>query len=152
MVKILFVCHGNICRSPMAEFIFRDMAKRRGLTDVQCASAATSDEETGNGVYPPARAKLRSLGLNPDGKRAVWMTRADYDAYDLLIGMEARNVAAMKRLCGGDPAGKIRRLLDYSARPRDIADPWYTDDFDTACRDITEGCEALIEAILAGRA
>ena len=151
-MKILFVCLGNICRSPMAEFIFRDMAKRRGLTDVACASAATSDEETGNGVYPPARAKLRSLGLNPDGKRAVRMTRADYDAYDLLIGMEARNVAAMKRLCGGDPAGKIRRLLDYSASPRDIADPWYTDDFDTACRDITEGCEALIEAIREGRA
>ncbi len=147
-MKILFVCLGNICRSPMAEFIFRDMAKKRGLTGVECASAATSNEEAGNGVYPPARAKLRSLGLDASGKRAVPMVKSDYGRYDLLIGMEARNVAAMKRICGGDPEGKMRRLLDYSARPGDIADPWYTDDFDTACADITEGCAALIDSLM----
>ena len=147
-MRILFVCLGNICRSPMAEFIFRDMLEKRGLSDcVECASAATSTEEIGNPVYPPARRKLHELGISAAGKRAVQMTRADYDRYDLLLGMESRNIAAMKRICGGDPQGKIRRLLDGTARPRDIADPWYTDDFDTACADITEGCEALIETL-----
>ena len=151
-VKIMFVCHGNICRSPMAEFIFRDMAEKRGLSDwLECASAAITTEEIGNGVYPPAKAKLRSLGISAAGKRAVQLTRADYDRYDLLLGMESRHLSAMRRICGGDPQNKICRLLDYSANPRDIADPWYTDDFDTACADITEGCEALLRALLAER-
>ena len=153
MQRILFVCLGNICRSPMAEFIFRDMLEKRSLTDrFECASAATSDEETGNPVYPPARARLREIGISAGNKRAVTMTRDDYNRYDLLVGMETRNLAAMRRICGGDPQGKIRRLLDWSDRPRDIADPWYTGDFRTASADIEEGCEALLAALTAGAA
>ncbi len=153
MQRILFVCLGNICRSPMAESIFRDMLEKRGLTDrFECASAATSDEETGNPVYPPARARLREMGISAGNKRAVTMTRDDYSRYDLLVGMETRNLAAMRRICGGDPQGKIRRLLDWSDRPRDIADPWYTGDFRTASADIEEGCEALLAALTAGAA
>ncbi len=149
MKNILFVCHGNICRSPMAEFIFRDMVKKRGLSDCfQCASAATSTEEIGNPVYPPARRKLAELGINTAGKRAVQLSRGDYAQYDLLLGVEKRHVDIMRRMYGGDPEGKIARLLDYSDRPRDIADPWYTDDFDAALKDITEGCEALLAALL----
>ncbi|MBQ9262645.1 MAG: low molecular weight phosphotyrosine protein phosphatase [Clostridia bacterium] len=148
MKKILFVCLGNICRSPMAEFIFRDMVEKRGLGGViACASAATSTEEIGNPVYPPAKRKLYQLGINCSGKRARQMNRADYDAYDLLLGMESRNVARMKQICGGDPENKIRRLLDHAPQPRDIDDPWYTGDFDTACRDITEGCQILLDEI-----
>lgn len=148
MKKVLFVCLGNICRSPMAEFIFRDMVKKRGLeAEIQCASAGTSDEEYGNPVYPPARRKLASLGIDCAGKRARQMTRADYAAYDLLIGMEQWNVRRMRQICGGDPEGKIRLMLAASPRPRDIADPWYTGDFDAACNDIIEGCEILLREL-----
>ena len=148
MKKVLFVCLGNICRSPMAEFIFRDMVKKRGLeAEIQCASAGTSDEEYGNPVYPPARRKLASLGIDCAGKRARQMTRADYAAYDLLIGMEQWNVRRMRQICGGDPEGKIRLMLAASPRPRDIADPWYTGDFDAACSDIIEGCELLLREL-----
>lgn len=153
MIKILFVCLGNICRSPMAEFICRDMLEKRGLSHkIACASAATSDEEAGNPVYPPARRKLKEMGIDCALKRAVQLTRGDYDRYDLLVGMEERNIAAMKRICGGDPEGKIHRLLDGAPHPRDIADPWYTGDFDAACRDITEGCARLIDRLAEGRA
>ena len=145
MKRILFVCLGNICRSPMAEFIFRDMAKKRGLeNEIICASAATSDEEYGNPVHPGTRRKLHELGISCAGKTARTMTAKDYQEYDLLLGMEARNVQNMKRICGGDPDHKIGRLLDYSLRPRDIADPWYTGNCDVTCEDIIEGCEALI--------
>lgn len=148
MIRVLFVCHGNICRSPMAEFIFRDMVEKRGLAEkIACASAAVSAEEIGNPVYPPARRKLASLGIDCEGKRARQMTRADYDAYDLLIGMEQWNISRMRQICGGDPKGKIRLMLEKSPRPRDIADPWYTGDFDAACRDITEGCRLLLEEL-----
>lgn len=151
MVKVLFVCLGNICRSPMAEFIFRDMVKKRGLEGkIQCASAAISTEEIGNPVYPPARRKLASLGIGCGEKRARQMTRSDYDDYDLLIGMEGRHLIQMKRICGGDPRGKIHLMLEDSPRPRDIDDPWYTDDFDTACREITEGCTLLLNKIANG--
>lgn len=153
MIKILFVCLGNICRSPMAEFICRDMLEKRGLSHkIACASAATSDEEAGNPVYPPARRKLKEMGIDCALKRAVQLTRGDYDRYDLLVGMEERNVSAMKRICGGDPESKIHRLLDGAPHPRDIADPWYTGDFDAACRDITEGCARLIDRLAEGRA
>ena len=142
------VCLGNICRSPMAEFIFRDMVKRRGLEGkIVCASAGTSDEEHGNPVYPPAQRKLRSLGLDCRGKYARQMTRADYDAFDLLLGMESRNLNSMRRICGGDPKGKIHLLLEHSPAPRDIADPWYTGDFDTACADILEGCGQWLDKL-----
>ena len=148
MKKVLFVCLGNICRSPMAEYIFRDMVKKRGMeAEIQCASAGTSDEEYGNPVYPPARRKLASLGIDCAGKRARQMTRADYAAYDLLIGMEQWNVRRMRQICGGDPEGKIRLMLAASPRPRDIADPWYTGDFDAACSDIIEGCELLLREL-----
>ena len=146
MIKILFVCLGNICRSPMAEFICRDMLEKRGLSHkIACASAATSDEEAGNPVYPPARRKLKEMGIDCALKRAVQLTRGDYDRYDLLVGMEERNIAAMKRICGGDPENKIHRLLDGAPHPRDIADPWYTGNFDITYEDIVEGCETFLQ-------
>lgn len=150
MIKILFICHGNICRSPMAEFIFKDLITTRGIADqFFVASAATSTEEIGNPVYPPARQKLNQHGINCEGKRAVQMKREDYDKYDLLIGTEQINVRNMERIAGSDPENKIHRLLDYSKHPRDISDPWYTGDFDRAYEDILEGCEALLEYLLA---
>ena len=149
MTKILFVCLGNICRSTMAEFVMRDMVNRRGLgKQIVVSSAGTSDEEEGNPVHHGTKRKLASVGVPVDpAKRARQMTRDDYRKYDLLIGMEARNVTNMRRISGGDPDGKIRRLLDYSDRPRDIADPWYTGNFDVTYDDIAEGCEALLNAL-----
>lgn len=149
MTKILFVCLGNICRSTMAEFVFRDMAEKRGLGwKYAVSSAGTSDEEEGNPVHPGTKRKLSSVGVAVDpNKRARQMTRADYGKYDLLIGMEARNVADMRRITGGDSEGKMRRLLDYSDSPRNIADPWYTGNFDETYDDIQEGCSALLDAL-----
>ena len=145
MTRILFVCLGNICRSPMAEFTFKDLAAKAGRgAEFEAASAGTSSEEYGNPVYPPARRKLAEHGIACAGKTARQLTRADYDRYDLLIGMESRHLAAMRRICGGGPAGKMHRLLDYTARPADIADPWYTGDFDAAWNDIESGCRALL--------
>jgi protein-tyrosine phosphatase len=149
MIKILFVCHGNICRSPMAEFIMKDMAKQRGIADTfYIASAATSREEIGNPVYPPAQKKLRQHGITTEGKYARQMTHEDYDLFDYLIGMEQQNITNMLRIVGSDSEKKICRLLDYSFRPRDIADPWYTDDFDLTYHDILEGCTAFLDYIL----
>ena len=146
MIKLLFVCHGNICRSPMAEFVMKDMVKKAGLADqFEIASAATSTEELGNPVYPPARRKLLEHGIRCDGKRARQMTRADYRNYDLLIGMDNWNIRNMTRMCGGDREGKIRMLLDYTGYSRSVADPWYTGDFDATWDDVTEGCRALLE-------
>ena len=148
MIKILFVCHGNICRSPMAEFVMKDMVKQAGLADrFEIASAATSTEEIGNGVYPPARRKLLQHGLRCDGKRAHQMTRADYQKYDLLIGMDSWNIRNMLRICGGDREGKIRMLMDYTGHSRSVADPWYTGDFDATWDDVNEGCRALLKAL-----
>ncbi len=154
MIRILFVCHGNICRSPMAEFIFKDMAERRGIAHrVTVASCATSTEEIwggiGNPVYPPARDELGRHGLSCEGKRAVQLKASDYDAYDYLIAMDHRNLTNMHRMLGGDPNGKFSRLMDYTDRPGDVADPWYSDRFDIAFRDIYEGCEGLMRVILA---
>lgn len=148
MIKILFVCLGNICRSPMAELLLRDLVEKRGVQDeFFIRSAAISDEEVGNPVYPPVRKRLEAEGISCARKRAVQLTRADYTAYDLLIGMERSHLRAMQRLFGGDPAGKLRLLADYTARPHDIADPWYTRDFETAERDIRSGCEGLLEQL-----
>ncbi|MBQ8171323.1 MAG: low molecular weight phosphotyrosine protein phosphatase [Oscillospiraceae bacterium] len=144
MYKILMVCHGNICRSPMAEFILRDMLKKRGIEGVEVASAATSTEEIGNGVHRGTVRILHSLGIDCSFKRARQMTRADYSEYDLLLGADSRNIVNMKRIAGADPDGKILRLLDLTERPRDIYDPWYTGDFDTTYSEVKEGCEALI--------
>lgn len=148
-IKIIFLCHGNICRSPMAEFILRDMAQKRGLAErFEIASAATSWEELGNPVYPPARAELARHGISCKGKTARQVTRADYAHYDLLICMEQYNVRNLLRLLGGDPEGKVCRLLDFTDRPRDIADPWYSGDFETTYDEIVEGCEALLDKLL----
>lgn len=145
MTKVLFVCHGNICRSPMAEFVMKDLVEKAGLTDAfEIASAATSTEEIGNPVYPPARRKLAEHGISCVGKTARQMTRADYGYYDLLIGMDHANLRNMVRMCGGDPAGKIHALLDYTSRSGEVADPWYTGDFEATWRDVQEGCTALL--------
>ncbi len=150
MIKILFVCHGNICRSPMAEFVMKDLVKKAGLADrFEIASAATSTEEiwngVGNPVYPPARQKLAEHGIGCAGKRARQMTKADYAKYDLLIGMDTMNLRNMKRIAGGDPEGKIHLLLEYAGRTDSVADPWYTRDFEATWQDVLEGCSALLE-------
>ena len=149
MIKILFICHGNICRSPMAEFVFKDMVKKAGLEDLfEIASAATSTEEIGNPVYPPARRKMAEHGIDCSGKRARQLRRDDYARYDLLIGMDSANIRNMKRMCGGDPDGKIKMMMDFTGRPGDVADPWYTGDFEATWRDVEEGCRGLLESLL----
>ena len=146
--RILFVCHGNICRSPMAEFVMKDLVKRSWLEDeFFIESAATSTEEIGNEVYPPARRKLAEHGISCKGKTARQMTRGDYDRFDLLIGMDEWNIRNMNRICGGDPEGKIHKLLDYTDRPGDVADPWYTGNFEATWRDVLEGCQRLLDRI-----
>ena len=148
MIKVLFVCHGNICRSPMAEFIMKDIVKKAGMPhQFFIASAATSAEEIGNPVYPPAQRKLREHGLDPSGKRAVRLCREDYARYDYLVGMESANIRRILAITGGDPDAKILRLLDVTEHPADIADPWYSDDFDSAWRDIERGCQALFKKL-----
>ena len=148
MVRILFVCLGNICRSPMAEFIMKDMVKKEGLEDkFYIESAATSDEEHGNPVYPPAREMLASHGISCKGKHARQMTKADYDSFDLLIGMDESNIRNMKRICPNDEKGKIRMLLDIAGEHRSVADPWYTGNFDATWEDCNRGCRALLELL-----
>ena len=152
MLKIMFVCHGNICRSPMAEFILKDMAAKAGIADAfVIASSATSTEEIWNGignpVYPPAREELAKHGIACDGKRAVQLQKGDYDKYDLFIGMDNANIRNMHRILGGDPAGKIHRLMEYTDRGGEVADPWYSDRFDIAYRDIYDGCKGIVEAL-----
>ena len=145
MTKILFVCLGNICRSPMAEFVMKDLVERAGLAGTfSIASAATSCEEAGNPVYPPARRKLAEHGIQCAGKTSRQLRAEDYGKYDLLIGMDGRNMRNMERICGGDPEGKIHLLMDYTDRPGEVADPWYTGDFERAWQDILEGCEGLL--------
>ncbi len=148
MISILFVCHGNICRSPMAEFLMKDLVRREGLQDCfHIESAATTGEEIGSSVYPMARRKLKEHGISCAGKTARQMTREDYRRFDLLVGMDEENLRHMRRICGGDPDGKMHLLLDYTARKGEVADPWYTGDFDSAWRDIREGCEGLLERL-----
>jgi len=148
MKKILFVCHGNICRSPMAEFIMKDMVEKAGLQDeFYIESAATSTEEIGNEVYPPAKRKLAEHGISCKGKTARQMKRSDYERFDLIIGMDEWNIRNMTRICGGDPEGKIRKLLDYTNRKGDVADPWYTGNFEATWQDVTEGCECLLKLL-----
>ena len=148
MVKILFVCHGNICRSPMAEFVMKDLVEKAGLgKEFEIASAATSTEEIGNPVYPPARRKLSENGISCTGKTARQLQKSDYARYDYLVGMDSANLRNMHRICGGDPAGKISLLLDWTARPGSVADPWYTGDFEATWQDVQEGCQGLLAAI-----
>lgn len=151
MTKILFICHGNICRSPMAEFVMKDLVQKAGLGGrFLIESAATTAEEIGRPVYPPAKRKLAEHGIGCAGKTARRMTRGDYQTYDLLIGMDAENLQDMRRICGGDPEGKLRLLLDYTACPGNVADPWYTRNFDATWRDIETGCRALLAALRGG--
>ncbi len=146
MIKILFICHGNICRSPMAEFVMRDLIEKEHLTHkVQVASAAVSSEELGSPVYPPVQRLLNQHGIDCSGKRARTMTKADYADYDMLIGMEHGNLYRMQRICSADPDGKISLLLDYTDRPGDIADPWYSGDFAETWADVNLGCKGLLK-------
>ena len=148
MTKILFVCHGNICRSPMAEFVMKDLAKKAELaSQFHIESAATSREEIGNPVYPPARRKLAEHGISCDGHAARQLTNQDYDKYDLLIGMDSANLRNMHRICGGDPGSKLHLLMDYTGRPGDVADPWYTDNFEARWQDVLAGCQGLFKEL-----
>lgn len=145
MINILFVCHGNICRSPMAEFVMKSLVKER--SDVYIASAATSTEEIGNGVHCGTANLLKLKGISTAGKTAVQMKKSDYDKYDYIIGMDSQNIRNILRICGGDPQEKVHKLLDFTKRGGDIADPWYTHDFETTYRDVYEGCCELLKEI-----
>ena len=153
MKKIMFICHGNICRSPMADFVFKKMLKETGWeSDFVVSSSATSTEEIWNGignpVYPPAREELARHGINCDGKRAVQLTKSDYEKYDMLICMDSRNVRNALVILGGDPDKKLLKLMDLTQNGGDVADPWYSGDFSTAYRDIEAGCKALLEKLI----
>lgn len=152
MIKILFLCHGNICRSPMGEYILKDLVKKAGKQEqFQIASAATSREEIGNPVYPPARRKLAEHGISCDGHAARQLQRGDYDRFDLLVGMDMANLRDMRRICGGDPEGKIHPLLEFAGRPgEEVADPWYTGDFEAAWQDILHGCQGIMNTYKQG--
>ncbi|MCI8570230.1 MAG: low molecular weight phosphotyrosine protein phosphatase [Lachnospiraceae bacterium] len=148
MIKILFVCHGNICRSTMAESVMTYMAAQHGLSNlIQAASAATSREEIGSPPHPGTVRKLREVGIPVIPHRAVQMTRKDYEKYDYIIGMDQRNICNMQRITGGDPEGKFYKLLAFADNDRDIADPWYTGNFDKTYEDIVEGCKAFIDKV-----
>ena len=150
MVKILYVCHGNICRSPMAEFVMKALVRSRGLEDeYHIESAAVSDEETGNPIYPPVKRCLTQHGVHFDNsKTARKITPADYARFDRIICMDASNLRLIRRIIPSDPEGKIHLLMSYTGRSRDVADPWYTGDFETTFQDILEGCEAMLAARL----
>ena len=143
-MKLLFICHGNICRSPMAEYVMRDLIKQHGITSVTVSSCATSTEEIGNPVYPPAKRKLNSVGISCEGHAARQVKRSDYAEYDKLICMDGMNVRNLMRIIGSDPEGKVCKLKDYTTGG-DVADPWYTGDFDLTYREILAGCTAILE-------
>ncbi len=152
MIKIMFVCHGNICRSPMAEFIFKDLLKKKNLQDKYfVSSSATSSEEIRNGignpVYPPAQRELCKHGIACDDKRAVQLKAEDYEKYDYFIGMDSANIRNMNRILNGDKKGKINKLMCYTSRGGDVADPWYSDNFEVCYNDISEGCKSLLEKL-----
>ena len=149
MHKILFICHGNICRSPMAEFLLKDIVNKRGLADAfEIASAATSREEIGNPVHYGTRNKLAQFGISVAGKHAVQVTKRDYEHYDLLLVMDSNNIRNLRRVIGEDTQNKVQLLLDYTERKGEsIADPWYTGDFDVTYNDIMEGLAGLLEEL-----
>ncbi len=148
MIKIMFVCHGNICRSPMAEFVLSDMLKKRGLDgEIEVSSSATSTEEIGNDIHPGTRRILDKYSVPHTPRRAVELARKDYEKYDLFVGMDSANIRNMHRIFGSDPDGKIIRLLDLTNQKRDVADPWYTGNFEATWQDINVGCEALLKTI-----
>lgn len=149
MKKILFVCLGNICRSPMAEFVMKDLVRQMGIEmQFEIASAATSREEVGNPVYPPARRKLAEHGISCDGKTSRQITIDDYRYYDYIVAMDHSNLRNLKKMLGEDVDNKISLLMDYTTRPADVADPWYTGDFDATWNDVIEGCKGLISTLI----
>ena len=153
MTRIMFVCHGNICRSPSAEFIMKKLIAEKGLSSqFEICSSATSTEEiwngVGNPVYPPMKRELESHGIDCRGKRAVQLQKSDYDKYDYFIGMDSANIRNMHKILGGDPDSKISKLMDFTKKGGDVADPWYSERFDIAYRDILEGCTALLEKLI----
>ena len=148
MHKILFICHGNICRSPMAEFVMKKLVKDAGReAEFEIASAATSTEEIGNPVYPPAKRKLAEHNIGCAGKTARQITRKDYEYYDYIIAMDHNNLRNLRRMLGDGTQHKISLLMDYTSRPGDVADPWYTGDFEATWQDVLEGCSALLEKL-----
>ena len=152
MTKIMFVCHGNICRSPMAEFIFKDLISKQGIEHkfYVCSSATSTEEiwgDVGNPVYPPAKAELKKHGITCDGKRAVQLKKSDYDKYDIFVAMDSMNVRNIMRIFGSDAEGKVSKLLDHTDDKRDVADPWYTGRFDVTYSDIEKGCTALLKEL-----
>ena len=148
MIRILFICHGSICRSPMARYVMMDLVKKAGREEeFVIDSAATSAEELGNPVYPPARSKLKEHGIDCSGYAARRMRADDYEKYDLIIGMDSENMYYMKRMWPEDPKGKLKLLMDYTPRPREVSDPWYTRDFEATWQDVSEGCSCLLETL-----
>ena len=148
MIKVMFVCHGNICRSPMAEFVMKDLVKKAGLEHCfEIASAATSTEEIGNPVYPPARRKLAEHGISCEGHAARQLTNQDYEEYDLLIGMNQANLRSMYHICGGDFSDKMSLLMEHTDHPGDVADPWCTGDFEATWQDVLAGCRGLLNEL-----
>ena len=148
MKRILFVCHGNICRSPMAEFVMKKMISDAGMADqFEIASAATSTEEIGNPVYPPARHKLAEHGISCEGKTARQITRRDYEHYDYIVAMDINNLRNLQWMLGEDKLHKISLLMNYTDHPRDVADPWYTGNFEATWQDVNDGCKGLLEEI-----
>lgn len=148
MIKILFICHGNICRSPMAEFVMKDIVNKAGMADkFHIASCATSTEEIGNPVHYGTKRKLAEVGISCEGKRAVQLTKKDYDEYDMLIAMDEMNIRNIMRIIKSDPKNKVSLLLAHSDENRSIADPWYTGNFDNTYNDILKGCTALLEEL-----
>ena len=152
MIKVMFICHGNICRSPMAEFILKDMVEKKGLSHkFVISSCATSREEiwggTGNPVYLPAREELAKHGISCEGKRAVQLTKSDYESYDYLLCMDNTNIRNAKRILGSDPENKLRLLLSFAGENDSIADPWYFGGFDRTYSDILRGCSAFLDCL-----
>ncbi len=153
MIRILFVCHGNICRSTCAHYVLQDMVNRAGLSEaVEIDSAATSREEIGNPVYPPMERTLKSHNIPVLNHRARQLRREDYGKFDLLIGTDDENLYYMNRICDGDPDGKFSLLMDYTNRPgTEISDPWYTRDFERTYQDVVKGCTGLMQRLFGDR-
>jgi len=149
MIKILFVCHGNICRSPMAEFVMKDLLNKKGIAgQFEIASAATSTEEIGNPIYPPAKRKLKEHGISCEGKTARQITKEDYAYYDYIIAMDRLNLRNMTRFVGNDADNKVSLLMDFTNHPGDVADPWYTGDFDETWDDVYVGCVGILKKLI----